>query len=632
MRNLEKWYQKNLALWAESNPKSAIYISYIDASHLTFCKTRKGELNLSKKEGGKTHYYHSSVDAQKEADQWFAKLNLFEIEALYVYGLGLGYYYDSAKAWLKEDPKRCLVFLEDDLAVIHFFFETDKATEILSDSQVKLYHFDNIEDSETVLTPLSELYWNSLTTKVEVSALRYYQKTKPKVLTDLHHKVIYDISMIHTVVEEYRNYGVAFYRNFYPNMLLLPGASLANGLFNKFRKVPAIICGAGPSLNKQLPLLQTLKDKALIFGGGSALNALNAFGMQPHFGAGVDPNFPQLERIKRNTAFEVPFLYRNRFYNEALQAIHAPRLYIAGSGGYDTSEWFEKKLNIDHNNVSIDEGFNVVNLCLSLAYAFGCDPIIFVGMDLAFTDLKIYANGILDNPCIDKKSLFEAQDFNDRAIVKEDIEGKPIYTLWKWIAESNWISAFAKVHPSVPMINATEGGLGFPDVCNQSFLSVIETHLSGCYDIQGWLHGEIQNHMMSQVTLPAIIEAMIELCESLERCRMHLDILVEEADLTIQKIKREKKLPANVQSGRAALSEIELSEELGYSSVLDMFNIICSKALNRDLQILSSCSTKMPAWKKMLKKLDLNNKKLLFLRNVAEVNMTLIKQTLNLSH
>ena len=44
-----------------------------------------------------------------------------------------------------------------------------------------------------------------------------------------------------------------------------------------------------------------------------------------------------------------------------------------------------------------------------------------------------------------------------QTLLKTDIYGKPIYTLWKWIAEANWIGDFAKAHPDITVINATEG-------------------------------------------------------------------------------------------------------------------------------------------------------------------------------
>ena len=49
--------------------------------------------------------------------------------------------------------------------------------------------------------------------------------------------------------------------------------------------------------------------------------------MQPHFAAGIDPNSAQYDRLSTNTAFEVPFFYRNRLFHQAFKTIHGPRLY-----------------------------------------------------------------------------------------------------------------------------------------------------------------------------------------------------------------------------------------------------------------------------------------------------------------
>lgn len=616
-------FQKNLALWAHLNPKPAVYLPYLDCQEVKFCKTKQGELNLKI---GK-RYLHSSTNALKESQKWFAKLKLFQIDVIYVFGVGLGYYYDAAKEWLKQDSNRRLIFLENDLSVIHRLFETEKGTKILLDSQVKLHYFDNLEDSETVLTPLSDLYWETLTTRVLVTGLKFYKKTKQNIFDELHHKIIFDISMLHSILGEYLDYGYNFYLNFYSNVLCLSDAYLASGLFNKFRDLPAIICGAGPSLNQQLPILKELKDKALIFAGGSSLNALNYSGMQPHLGAGVDPNFPQLERIQKNSAFEVPFLYRNRFYHPALKQIHAPCLYIPGSGGYDTSEWIEEKFEID-NDQFIDEGFNVVNLCLSLAHAFGCNPIIFVGMDLAYTHLHKYAEGIDVESSVKKNEILETEDFNAKAILRKDIYGKPIYTLWKWIAESNWISVFAKTHPKITLINATEGGLGFHGIPNEPFAGVVDTYLTNSYDIAGWLHGEIQNNALSHISKKALQQVLEELRESMERCKTNIKLILEETEKMIEHIKNKKKMPETLQSGAAALYEIELSEEPGYSAVLEMFNLMCSKVLNREVQALRTSHRRLPDWKKAIKKLEINSKKLIFLYNVSEMNAQLISKAL----
>ena len=130
-------------------------------------------------------------------------------------------------------------------------------------------------------------------------------------------------------------------------MLQLPHAYNGNGLFECFKDVPAIICGAGPSLDKNIDLLARLKDKALIFAGSTALNALIGKKILPHFGAAIDPHIHQYSRVAAAEPFPYPFFYRNRLYHEALLAISGPRLYLTGDGGYATGNWFEKMLDIE---------------------------------------------------------------------------------------------------------------------------------------------------------------------------------------------------------------------------------------------------------------------------------------------
>lgn len=612
-------FHNNVSKWSHINPKAAVFLPYVDCSHLTFCSTRHQEPNLKIKAEGKTHCYHSNTHALHESEQWFKRLDLSDVEVLYVYGVGLGYDYLAAKAWLKQVRKRRLVFLEDDLAVIHRLFETDIGSKIVRDPQVQLHYFKDLEERDS---PLNELYWQFMTTKMQVTALRYYAKTKKQLFTELHQKLLYDTAKRDATIQEYLNYGLAFFRNFYLNMMHLAGASLGDALAGTFRGVPAIICGAGPSLTKQLDKLKAVGDRALIFAGGSALNALNAVNFQPHFGIGVDPNTMQYERLRSNSAFEVPFFYRNRMFHPAFLLIHGPHLYVSGSGGYDISDWFEEKFDIPRGN--IDEGHNVVNFCVDIARVMGCNPIIFVGMDLAYTDMQAYAEGVVQAADVSKKEILETGELDSTAILRTDINGNPVYTLWKWIAESDWIGEFAKNYPDTTLVNATEGGLGFPEVPNVTFAEAINSYLSRRYDLSDRVHGEIQNHVMSQVTLERIQDAMQELCDSLERCKGYLEALIEETTSMMQQIKRDKQVPQTAQTGRAVLVESELAEEVGYRYVLDMFNAVCSKVLSSDLQNMQRSAP----WKQAEKKLSVVLKKLHFLHNLSVVNIALIHQAL----
>lgn len=615
-----KCFYKNVELWAQTSPKAAVMLPYTDCQALQFCHTKKKELNLKNSSSGKSSYLHSQSGAMLEAQKWFESLDISKKDVIYLYGVGLGYYYEAAKEWLRKDSKHFLVFLEDDLAVIYRLFETEHGTSLLQDPQVSLHYFKDVQSDKE---QFELIYWNFIMTEMIVTALKSYEKIKPTEYAYFHHKIVYDASVKNALLDEYLKFGAVFFRSFYPNMLCLEGSYLGNKMFGKFEKVPAIICGAGPSLQKQLADLGGLADKALIFAGGSSLNALNSANILPHFGAGIDPNAPQFERLSKNQSFEVPFFYRNRMFHQAYLMIHGPRLYITGSGGYDISDWFEKNLDIQEE--MLDEGHNVVNFCVEVANALGCDPIIFVGMDLAYTGLKAYAPGVVDDRSVKKETLLNAEHFDDAALLKKDIYGKPIYTLWKWIAEADWIGQYAQEHPQLTMINATEGGIGFPNVPNEPFKEVMDKYLIHTDDLRGRINGEIQSCPLPQVTRKKIEDLLGQLQASLKRCVENFNTLIEETEIVKNKIKAEKKIPASLQSGRASLCEVELADEPGYQYVLQIFNAAYSRFLNRDLHQANTIRLKT---RKELRKLELNQNRFAFLRDVAIVNTELIRMSL----
>lgn len=615
----EKRLQKNLKSWKHAGPKETVFLQYVEDSSLQPCLTAKGEENLKRGDGEHVYYYHSNEGALDDAKEWFAKLNLNHADILFVYGVGLGYDYEAIRPWLKKKRNRRLIFLEDDLAVIRKLFESERGSRLISDPQVELHFFNSLDDTQTALT---ELYWNFLSTRITISALRSYAQHKEERYHLLKHKLYYDATLRHALLDEYLAFGLGFFRNFYPNLAFLPGSYLGHQLAGSFKDVPAIICGAGPSLSKQLESLKDLKDRALILAGGSAMNVLNSHEIDPHFGAGIDPNFEQYNRLLSAKGYHLPYFFRNRMFHDALKLLKGPRLYIPGSGGYDVAKWFEEKLEIPHPIEELDEGYNVVNFCISIAKMLGCNPIICIGLDLAYTDMALYSSGVLEDSRVTSEEILNTDDLDTSAILRTDIYGKPTYTLWKWIAEAAWITKFSKDNPKINVINATEGGIGFEHVPNIPFKEVIEKQLKKRFNLEERIEREIAKTALTHVTIEKVEDAKQELKESLSRCIEQLQVLAEETLKVIQVIKITKQVPAVVESGLAVLSELELSEEVGYSAILEVFNIVYSQALNSELRKIQN--SRALDWRKLLKRQQLNLKRYSFLVQVAQSNLLLI--------
>lgn len=621
----DQLFQENVEKFSRIVPEVALRLQYIDPSPVQFCETRKGELNLKRDVGGTTHYYHSNYSAGKEAVQWFSGIdNLENTDVLYVYGVGLGHYYDAVKPWLEQDAGRYLVFLEDDMAVLHRLLETEKGGQILDDKQVQLHFFQDMQQGEAMFTWLT---WYFIQLQPDVAALQYYERERGDFVSQLRIKILQEAVMKESISGEYMRFGRSFFRNFYANMLQLPHSGHANKLFGKFNKVPAIICGAGPSLNKNFDLLKTLSDRALIFSGGSSLNALSHQGMLPHFGAGIDPNPPQLERLMTNFGFEVPFFYRNRMYHRAFRAIHGPRLYLNGAGGYRVARWFENKLGI--SGMALDEGHNVINMSIDIARNLGCDPIILVGMDLAYSGMKAYADGVLSDASVTEDDILDARDMETGAFPRKDIHGNEVFTLWKWVSESEWIGDYAQRHQDRRYINATEGGLGFPGVPNMTLQEVADKYLNRQYDLWNWVHGEIQNASLPEVTADSVLKVLREMYDSIDDCEMYSEGLMEEIDKVEEMLKKGKRVPPNLQSGKAAVYDTELSSSDAYQYVLGILSTVHQKVLERRCHQIKYDWTLKSDTERNLEVLKVNREKSMFLRDAAAVNKEQIQKAVD---
>ena len=97
-----------------------------------------------------------SAPAQKKAVACAELAPLKEAEALYFIGIGKGEGYLFSKPWLKEQPSRRLILLEEDLSEIRRFLELEEAHEILSDKQVIVSTFSEI-DTLVVIVPWKAL-------------------------------------------------------------------------------------------------------------------------------------------------------------------------------------------------------------------------------------------------------------------------------------------------------------------------------------------------------------------------------------------------------------------------------------------------------------------------------------------
>ncbi len=547
-------YLKNINRWVLYSPYEAKKMLDHRCQSLEICETAPGEMNLKRVEDGKAEYFHKPGAAMEEARAWFASLSLSRVKTIFVYGVGLGYYYQAAKAWLKENRKRDLVFLEDDLEVIHCLFETEQGSELLHSDQVRLYSVDPV--LERYADSFERLPGGYFLTPFTVSALNVYREKNSRNFS-LYEQLLYALKDEKSCEEmEKLMLGKDFFYNFYRNMLELPNSKLGNHLFGKFKGVPAIICGAGPSLEKKIPLLEKLKDQALIFAGGIALNALNEGGVLPHF-AVMDPRYQkQSASLLMNQAYQVPYFYQNGIQPESLIHQQGERLYLAGGNSFGLGQLVEERLGMEGFNFEAGNDTLLQSICI--AHSLGCNPIILLGVDLAASQGKLYSKGNLPHPLLEWDS--------DKVDLRtKPISNSPLVTTDQWMSTRSAVVEFSNQHPDVQLINATGGGVAIPQILHLNFEDIERRFFVNTEDLAGRQHALTQLSVFPEsMTEQKIIFELRRLIKELEELIDVCNHLKEEFQKTLHE---DSLVPKGAMAYLKKLNEAPL-----YAALLSRFN------------------------------------------------------------
>jgi len=624
MTSSSQFTDDTVALLREKYNYIADRVLSCDTSSLQWCETRQGQKNLCDTTNEPHAYLHSNYDTERETASWLQDLGWESlkdsINVLCVYGIGVGYSYDQLKEWLQGAADRYLVYFEDDLRVVRRLLETERGKEMLASRQVMLVHL-GANDGD-VDDACEELAYYFVKLPVKVSALPHYDLTRNKRFQYIQMRLMHKTVYVNYGSDEFLKYGCTFYRNYYQNLQFLPDSYRAGGLFGKFEGVPAIIVGAGPSLNRNFDMLKKLDRRALIFAGGSAMNALTNRGLLPHFGATVDPNHEQWNRMSTQSGFTIPFFYKGRTYSRVLPSLFGPRIFLSGNVGYPVSAWIEEQLGVD--DPVAREGHNVLHLCMELARMMGCSPIIFVGMDLAYTDLQLYASDVVTEAQVTEKELTEATNLNNNAFMRNDIYGKPVHTLWKWVAEANYTAKYAQQHSGITFLNATEGGLGVDGVDNMMLGDVAERYLKEEWDLRAWVESALEQARFSDLGVDDVREPLKELKGSLERCQSLCDDIAEAFSDLKQALMGEH--VSRIQSVSESIEglQLKLGGEVAQVQILGPVNHIRSILFERKSSEIEG-DDQQTEQQQMAAYCDSNREEILSLKEAARLNLQLLE-------
>jgi hypothetical protein len=409
-------FERNLSALARFDPPLAERIKAIPwpSAEVTVIPSRSGAPSAkARSHDGVEVLIHSEYDPAREARRLTESRPLGDFDLYVLNGFGLGYLPLEVAA--KADPIRWLVCVEAHEGLFRAAMESVDLTPLFERERVSFFVGRDWVRFQGWLEQLLRISAAvSLTIITHPACVRFFPKFYEGVKSEIDRVTFRKQIDIITL----KNFGQAIERNAIRNIPYVARSVGARSFFGAFAGVPAIVVGAGPSLNSAIPLLREAQGKAVIIVVSRALRLLVSEGIVPDFVASLD----MLEDVQAFfRGFDIPARSIHLFDPDSFYG--ANRDYPGSSVSFETSSpislWSRGFLG---DRGHLGKGTTVTHTSFYFAHAAGASPILLVGVDLAIPGEKMHAKGVT------RLGLDDGVDAGQQYTMIPGVRGEPVRT------------------------------------------------------------------------------------------------------------------------------------------------------------------------------------------------------------
>ena len=400
---------------------------------------------LSLMTGSEPRYLHSPQDPLQEAQQLLAGFEFHGEDITVLLGCGLGYL--PLAICGRMHPEHHLVIVEADLGILAQACRLIDLSPLLTDERVRIFHTQQLS-----------AIWDAL----EKEQLKIIAGTVAKLMyppsfelnPQAYRKIETEIESLVAAQKEGFNtlesYWEMSLQNILGNLGAMAEATAIDRLFATAVDRPALIVAAGPSLDKNISRIKAVKGCFVIIATDTALKPLMAEGIQPDLVISIDPNARNLEKIDQLPAHSlrlIPLVFSPLVFHEVPYRFSGVKFVF--SEPHCFCQWAVGAMGLRRPAAELPYGFSVAHFAFYLARAMGADPIIFVGLDLAFA---------LEGDQARNSAMQWQTDLNRPELIKvPGVNGKEVVTCEGF---AKMITLFEReiARTKARCVDATEGG------------------------------------------------------------------------------------------------------------------------------------------------------------------------------
>ncbi|MEM6258064.1 MAG: 6-hydroxymethylpterin diphosphokinase MptE-like protein [Planctomycetota bacterium] len=457
-------FEKNLKAIARHHPALAEQLSSTEPAALTWSDSKMGPPTAVRTDlGGRPIALASKYDPFKEAQKLVEPVDHAKTACTVILGFGLGYHIDLLVN--NVGPRDLVIVYEPDLAQLRAVLERVDYTRWLGQNGLILAGPDvtksallaRIEKRSATPTLGTQLITHAPSRQQHNDAFNAFGKLVTETLAFCRTNVATALVNASRTVSNLTN-----------NLAQYAAGPTIAPLKDAAKGYPAVCVGAGPSLVKNLDLLcdPAVRRNVVVIGVQTTLKPMLQRGIRPDFITALD--YSEIS---------------TRFY-EALPDLPDVTLVAEPKCHPAIISAYPGPVRVCPNNLNdkllgdmarpmpaIKAGTTVAHLSFYLAQLLGCDPVVFIGQDLGFSDGLYYAPGTAVHqvwePELGAFNTIETMEWTRVVRMRgnlrraEDVHGRPIFTDEQM---STYLGQFERDfdearQAGLTVIDATEGGM-----------------------------------------------------------------------------------------------------------------------------------------------------------------------------
>lgn len=342
-----------------------------------------------------------------------------------------------------------IIVVEQNPYIMKYVFSHTSFTNMMEENKFVICDDDD-DLIDTMAVICVNAGWENLSQNMKVVSMPYMHLEEGivvKTIKSFKKIIVNNLAGLGNSVEDMVNGLINEYKN-------VDECIKANGLAElrgKYKGYPGIVVSAGPSLDKNIHLLKELYGKAVIITSDAANRACKAIGAKVDGIATIERDIPTYNYFYKNQELDpdMVFVGPALVWPDILKEYPGKKMLLAKTAQGIDGWWGEFFPQQEY----ILQGFSCSNLAHAVLEEMGCNPIIFIGQDLAFTGNKRHSENskFLKNNETEKLTK-ENHKYWTKGIEGEDVPTSRVFNQFREIMEE--MITLGKT----TVIDATEGG------------------------------------------------------------------------------------------------------------------------------------------------------------------------------